>query len=842
MSIKHKIQVSLLMAVMTMAASAAPVHVDAARDVAMRFVRSVASGKLMRPTTATMQLAYTAVSTAHPQQADFYVFNTSDGGAFVIVSGDDRAEAVLAFGDGAFDQGNVPCNLDAMLNIYREQLEYLHAHPGVQVELNTPPEGEAIPPLVTCNWGQSSPFYDQCPLLEGVRSVTGCVATAMAQVMYYWRYPADLPAVGGYLTRSHRIYLQALPRVTVNWASMINDYAATAYTNDQSAAVATLMRYCGQAVRMDYSPMGSGAYVRDQLSAMKSFGYNSGATQMVKGYTSYDEWDVILRQELLAGRPLLYSANDPVAGGHAFVVDGYYDGKYHVNWGWNGNYNGYFALGAFNVRGYKFLSSQEILYQLFPPTPHPVEQCYDFVADGIYYRYGDVPGEAWVTCKNTNYNSYSGQVVIPATVTSGGKTMAVTAIDDMAFAGCFGLTSVTIPHGVKRIGQLAFGSCMALKSISLPATVERVDARAFAECLGITTVNTPSLQAWLGISFADRYSNPLSLSHCLMVDGQELQHLVIPSSTRLLSKHAFTDATTLQSVVVEQGVEQIGAEAFAYCTGLTTLTLPDSMTSLGSRAFSGCTSLTGAAVPQGITSLPASLFADCARLTTVSLPSTLTEVGASAFEGCSRLTAVSLPPAVTTLGESAFQACSALKRLTLPSGLLSIGPDAFNGCSALTTMTVPDGVPTVENNTFNGCTSLKKLTLGSAVSSIGLKAFAGCKALVAICCRGQQPADIANPDCFDRSIYSRCRLMVPAQAFQTYRQTGIWPWFTNKVAYTASNPFADVNGDGEVNIADVGAVINAILNGDDFTLGDVNDDDEVNIADVGAIIDQILAL
>ena len=831
----------MLLATMAIGMNAAPVDMDAARGMAMRFVRSATAGKLVRP-SATMNLAYTAVSTAQPQQADFYVFNTSDGNAFVIVSGDDRAEAVLACGEGSFDVGNVPCNLEAMLNIYREQLEYLHAHPEAQVERIASAVGETIPPLVTCNWGQSMPFYNQCPLLDGERCVTGCVATAMAQVMYYWRYPAELPSLSGYYTSSHRIYVQSLPPLTVDWGNMLNDYNATDYTGSQSAAVAALMRYCGQSVRMDYSPVGSGAYSRDQLSALKKFGYNPGASQLAKGTTSYEEWDVIMRQELLAGRPLLYSAFDPAAGGHAFVVDGYHDGKYHVNWGWNGNYNGYFALGAFDVRGYKFLNGQSIMVDLYPPTPHPVERCYDFVADGIYYRFGDVDGEAWVTCENTDYHSYSGEVVIPATVTHDGQTLAVTAIDDMAFSNCFDLASVTIPESVKRIGQLAFNNCLSLTSVTLPASVERIDARAFVECLGITTVNTPSIQAWLGISFADRYSNPLSMSHSLTVDGQELLHLVIPASTRVVSKHAFTDATALQSVIVEQGVEQIGSDAFAYCTGLSSLTLPDSMLSLGARAFSGCTSLTAAAVPRGITELPSSLFANCSDLTTVSLPETLTQVGVSAFMGCSKLAGVSLPPAVTAIGETAFQSCAALKRVTMPSGLLVIGQGAFDGCASITSMVVPDGVPTIGMNTFNGCKSLTRLTLGQSLASIELKAFAGCKNLAAIWCRGGNPAEIANPDCFDRSIYSRCRLMVPADALDIYRKTGIWPWFTTRRGYTASNPFADVNGDGEINIADAGAVISTILGEDSDPFADVNDDAQVNIADINAVINEILGL
>ncbi len=838
MTTRQRFQVSLLMAAVAIGMNAAPVDADAARGTAMRFLLSPRMGRLM-PVSSSMNLAYTAISKAQPQQADYYVFNASDGGSFVIVSGDDRAEPVLAYGDGVLDMSDVPCNLQWMLDSYSEQLEYLHAHPEAQVELCVPVNDVTIAPLLTCNWGQSAPFYNQCPLFQGERSVTGCVATAMAQVMYYWQYPAQLPSLGGYTTREHRIHVQSLPSTSVEWDNMINDYAATPYSSAQSDAVAKLMRYCGQAVKMDYSPNGSGAYVHDQLAAMKYFGYNHAATQLEKKNYTYDEWDVFLQNELLAGRPVLYSGNDPVAGGHAFVVDGYYDGKYHVNWGWNGSYNGYFALGAFDVRGYKFLALQEILYEMYPSTEHSTQDKYDFEVDGIYYRYGDVDGEAWVTCSNTEYNSYSGRVVIPATVNHDGETLAITAIDDLAFCNCVNLTSVTIPEGVERIGQLAFNSCLALTSVTLPASLERVDARAFVECLSLKSVHAPSLEAWLGIDFAERYANPLSAAHRLVVDGTELEHLVVPAAVGVVRKHAFTDCTTLKSVTLEDGIDAVDTEAFAYCTGLTTLSLPATMTSLATRAFSGCSSLTGAVVPEGITTLSPNLFADCTKLKSVTLPSTLRSVGTSSFKGCSKLESIALPTAVTTIGESAFQSCSSLQRVTLPEGLQTISPDAFNGCSSLTTLVIPDRIEFIAMNTFNGCSALAKLTLGQSLRSIDMKAFAGCKALSAIYCRGIVPADMANPDCFERGIYSRCRLMVPAEAYDTYKKTGIWPWFVNMVSVNVNNPFADVNGDGEVNIADINAVIDAIQNGNASLWYDVNDDTEVNIADVNSIIETI---
>ena len=862
MTTKLKIQVLMLMAAVAVGVNAAPVDVVAARGVASRFVVQAATAKMMSP-TASLKLARTEASSTRPHLADYYVFNAADGQAFVIVSGDDRAEAVLAYGEGAFDVDNVPCNLRAMLGCYREQLEWLHAHPGAVVERPVPYNDVTIPPLLTCDWGQQAPFYNQCPVYEGERSVTGCVATAMAQVMFYWRYPDHLPSLNGYRTRSHRISVSALPGADLDWDSMLSNYGATPYSNAQSAAVATLMRYCGQAVRMDYSPTGSGAYVTDQLSAMKTFGYNPGATALLKTGSSYDQWDELLQQELLAGRPILYSASDPAAGGHAFVVDGYSDGKYHVNWGWNGNYNGYFALGAFNVRGYKFLFSQEILSDLYPPTTAPTRQVLDFESDGIYYRYGDGEGEAYVSCRDTEYGSYSGDVVVPGQVTHDGQTFAVTAIDDNAFRNCVELTSVTLPTSLTRIGELAFNNCVALtqmqipegvttidalafascfglQSLSLPASLHTVNARAFVECLSLITVYTPSIESWLSIRFADSYANPVHVSHRLHVGGHDLKNLVVPDGVEEIGQYAFAGCIGLKSVTIADGVGVIGKSAFKDCAGLSSLTLPSAMSSLGTQAFAGCTALTTVSVPAGIDCLSDALFKDCTALTSVTLHSGPTAIGSEAFASCSRLQSIAVPEGVSTIGPSAFKSCTALASVTLPESLSAIGTDAFNGCSALTAVSIPDQVQTVKTSTFNGCTSLTDITFGQQLASIEQNAFAGCRALARVTCLGNEPATIANPDCFVRSIYNTALLMVPAEARPVYKRTGIWPWFKRMVGVNIGCPYGDVNGDGEVNIADVNAVIDGILGGEPQIVQDVSGDGEVNIADVNTLIDLIL--
>ena len=856
----------LLAAVAASGLDAAPVSVDAARGMASRFLQSAVTGKMMRQ-SATMTLAHAEPWSGDVRQSDYYVFNSSDGSAFVIVAGDDRAEAVLAYGEGALDMGDLPCNLRWMLGSYKEQLEWLHANPDAVVErCRVPYNDVTIVPLLTCTWGQSKPYYNMCPIYQGEYSVTGCVATAMAQVMFYWRFPDRAPSLSGYTTRTHHFFVPSMPSRKMEWDKMLNEYVATPYTTAQADAVAALMRYCGQSVHMDYSPNGSGAYVYQQLSGMKAFGYNPSAKQEAKGNYTYEQWDALLQNELLAGRPVLYSGNDPAAGGHAFVVDGYFDGKYHVNWGWNGTGNGYFALGAFVVRGYSFQNSQEILTGIYPYNHETsVDDLYDFEVDGIWYRYGEVDGEVAVSCRDTEYASYSGQVTVPATVTVEGREYAVTAvgknafrncvdltgvtlpqsvtrIDDMAFLNCVALSSVVIPSGVTTIGQQAFASCFALQSITLPASVRQVASRAFAECLSLLNVQTPDITAWLGITFADQYANPLAMAHRLMADGHDVQNLVIPGNFQAVSPYAFTDCSTLRSVTCEDGVRTIGASAFAGCFNLASVTLPSTLTSIGSRALADCTTLTVIDVPEGVIELTSSLFSGCTVLTGVALPTTLKTIASSAFADCTALTGIILPDGVTSIGESAFKGCSSLRAVAMPASLTQLGTSAFESCGALTAITIPDGVQEIKMQAFARCGNLAELTLGSSVNAIRLKAFADSRHLAMVTCRGNIPAEVDNPDVFARSIYNTARLFVPAGARSLYKTTGIWPWFQTIIGINIGKPYGDVNGDGEINIADVNVVINRINQGegDRDALLDLNGDGEVNIADVNTLIDLIL--
>ena len=292
------------------------------------------------------------VATGHYQERAnvmapcFYVFNAGKNQGYIIAGADDRIPAVLGYSNsGTFDPQNVPANMQAWLQSYSDQMEYLNRHPEAAAPQNTV-IGEPISPLIQTHWDQGSPYNDLCPIDEGARSLTGCVATAMAQVMYFWKHPAaTTEVIPGYTTETKGLTVAEIPAGTaIDWDNMQLKYSGSE-SSVQKTAVANLMLLCGTAVYMNYTSKGSGTwggYVGQAL--LQYFDYDQATKYEERlGYRTA-EWNQKVYDELKAGRPLYYDGASS-GSGHAFVIDGYGgDDYFHVNWGWGGSSDNYFLL------------------------------------------------------------------------------------------------------------------------------------------------------------------------------------------------------------------------------------------------------------------------------------------------------------------------------------------------------------------------------------------------------------------------------------------------------------------------------------------------------------------
>ena len=295
-------------------------------------------------------------SAVSPSATCYYVFANGEDKGFTIVSGDDRMPEVVGYSaQGTYDPDHLPANYVGFMKAYQETVEALlkgdaQVSGGLAEVRQWRAEragSAAVAPLLDgIKWDQREPYNNMCPLYEGTnRSVTGCVATAMAQVMMYYQNPKELKTtIKAYNTQTYGIQIPEISSgATYDWDNMLPDYSKSDYNSAQADAVAKLMYHCGAAVKMDYGPS-SGANVTPAILATY-FGYDADLMQdLTRTVFTLQQWMTLIDNELKAKRPILYSgqASDE---GHEFVCDGS-DGKglYHINWGWGGYQDGYFDL------------------------------------------------------------------------------------------------------------------------------------------------------------------------------------------------------------------------------------------------------------------------------------------------------------------------------------------------------------------------------------------------------------------------------------------------------------------------------------------------------------------
>jgi len=281
----------------------------------------------------TLSVAYTAkrllTSVNDPEKLFFYVLNCAENKGFIIVSADCRSKDILGYAaEGNFDYNRLPENFLSWLEFYEKEIESLDnpvtsAHEqSISTSFPT-----SVDPLLSTLWHQSSPYNNKCP----GSCPTGCVATAMAQIMYYHKYPDHGTGSRRYRTQTNYYDVSVdFGATTYDWTQMCATYTGNE-TTIQKNAVATLMLHCGAAVRMDYAMSGSAANLSElPYGLTKYFGYSDHMEICSKDQYTYEGWANLLKADLVASRPVFYRGDG--TGGHAFVCDGYNDHFFHFNW------------------------------------------------------------------------------------------------------------------------------------------------------------------------------------------------------------------------------------------------------------------------------------------------------------------------------------------------------------------------------------------------------------------------------------------------------------------------------------------------------------------------------
>ena len=298
-----------------------------------------------------------------------------DNTGFAIVVNDDQLGTVAGYSDAAYDETNE--GLKWFLNNVSSSLS--------DNRLSTINRKAAVPPsekykpsvdhLLTSTWNQNSPYNDLCPKdTKGAGYPSGCVATALSQIMYFHKYPETGQGSKQYSFKPAEGVGELLSanfgETTYDWAHMLDNYVSGSYTEEQGNAVATIMLHCGVAVEMNYTPTGSGAYSSEARNGLVSFfKYHQNAGLLYRTYYSLEEWMDIIYNELNCNRPIYYAGADANRGGHAFVLDGYdSNGFVHINWGWGANGgNGYYDITLLNPSGYEFSQGQDMIIGIDKP-------------------------------------------------------------------------------------------------------------------------------------------------------------------------------------------------------------------------------------------------------------------------------------------------------------------------------------------------------------------------------------------------------------------------------------------------------------------------------------------
>lgn len=363
--------IALLLAVAN--AVATPIDIEKARQIAAEFLPSTPEftlvAKAQRNQAKSLKLAKDVAATS-----PYYIYSRGEGQGFVIVAGDDCLPTILGFTEyGDFDADNIPPALQDMLDGWAQAVEDAQVNGTNQTKtLKMAEERENISPFLTSHWHQNSPYNDRCPYRTGTsaRAVTGCVATAASQILYYWRrdLPSTLQATTPTYGYGEAPVTESIPAGTVlRWDLMKDSYSGSE-TSTVKNAVAEFCFATGAATWLMYGESTSGQVDKIPYTFSAYYGMNGGSYQSRSNY-SQEGWVKLLYDELTLGRPIMYAGVHPTRGGHAVVVHGYRKtgDLFYFNFGWGGNSDGYYTVDAeTGMNG--FNGSQAAVIGAYPKT------------------------------------------------------------------------------------------------------------------------------------------------------------------------------------------------------------------------------------------------------------------------------------------------------------------------------------------------------------------------------------------------------------------------------------------------------------------------------------------
>ena len=707
--------------------------------------------------------------------APYYVFNIGDDKGFVIASGDDCAYEILGYSDeGSVDSDHMPDGLEYMLACYAEQIGYASKGPKT-AKPKTSTSYPAVGPLMTTKWGQREPYNDNCPMYKSTdkRCVTGCIATAMAQVMYYHRNHSANEVVKAipayYLDGGERI--DGIPKGSpIDWDNMLDSYNSQV-TEVQRQAVANLMLYCGVSVEMAYG-LSSGAYDNDVPRAMINY-FDYADDLKLRNRTDYvnAEWETMVYEDLANGRPIFYCGKD-----HAFVVDGHDGNGYvHINWGWNGGSNGNFRLsptyaGEDIMGGYT--SGQSAIFCAAPngAFPHLTTTQLSTTSSDVIENISSltsIPISLEMTVSNLTEETGSYEQAVG--LYKLGKLESVVSTVS-TFSELAPGASRSLSVSLELESTLAPGAYTLVPVSRLVGTdkwrkngtPDQFITMSIYSDVAHLTLGVPEEEGDI-ITFACDQVRDICVQYWdLNGDGalsKEEAAAVTSFDEHFWNKETITSFDELQYFT---GLTKLDICEFIFCSDLVSVTLPPNLQAIDSRAFYQCHSLQHVTIPKTVTSIGKEAFYgnqqlkdirvedgnpvydsrnDCHALIETAtnkliaggsrcvIPEDVVTIGESAFILNKGLESIQIPESVTHIENYAFAYCSNLTSIDIPESVTEIGSSAFAGCKTLTEVTIPSSVTSMGTNVFYQCSGLTSVNFLANVTSINSGTFYECTGL-----------------------------------------------------------------------------------------------------------------
>jgi len=737
----------------------------------------------------------------------YYVFNAEDNGGFVIVAGD-RVKDILGYSErGNFDLAKAPSNVRWWLGQYEKAISSLGKETHRAISRRAETVKDAISPFITTTWGQFSPYNDQCPEINGEHCVTGCVATAMAQVINYTKWPESATGeIASYTTKTNQIAVPKLEATTFDWGNMTD------------TDIARLMRYCGQAVKMDYGLGESGSYDANIPGALiGKFGYDNNIRIVYRNGYNSETWENMIYNELKAGRPIIYGGQSGNSG-HSFICHGYMDGMYYINWGWDGMFDGYFALTALNPDGNgAYGKDQTAIIGIQKSTGGDIVSTPKVTVTKI-----TLASDETIT-RNSNSDNFTGIKVECALQNSFTEAKTVQSgfalYQGTELKSVIGYSSVEFSPGIaiSPSSTFALGAGLTDGTYRIVPVYRESESAEWIAAEGsnyryveaVISGNTLTLKVMPDAAHDERLKfNPISTTEVeVRATNTDIEgDIVIPEAVTIdgklykvvaIANHGFSYCTKMTSIKMPSSMLYWFLGAFQGCSQLKSLTIPKSLrlnTNNGmwtmEYCISGCENLTELLVEEGNTDFCVEngallsakkdlLIAYLGGLKTkeYSFPESVEGITMGAFSGQKYLEVVNWSSKINGIPIDAFIDCSSLKRVNNIDHISIIQDQAFWG-AGFEELKLPSKLQQIGIRSFTGCKNLRTLEIPQTLNKIGDYAFSDCSQLESITVRMGSPVRI-DKTVFSEDIYQNATLYVPIGRAKYFRQDQTWGNFKN---------------------------------------------------------------